>query len=115
MIEGIRKDEPIVVNDVGGKQSKLDYRFDLIDPITMFALAKVCSYGADKYGAWNWRRIDVDTHINHALAHIYAYLSRDTQDDHLEHAFCRLMFALSLILTPGVSERMNPNKVIMDE
>lgn len=110
MIPGIGKDEEIVTNENGGMQSKLDFRFDLIDPLTMFALAEVVSYGAKRYAPWNWRRIDIPSHLNHALTHIYAYMAGDTQDDHLEHAFCRLMFALSLHLTPGESPRMNPEE-----
>lgn len=108
MIDGVGPDAPIIVNQYGGKQSRLDYRFDLIDPLTVFALAKVCSQGAAKYGEWNWRRIPVEDNLNHALSHIFAYLAGDVQDEHLEHAFCRLMFALSLHLTPEESERMKP-------
>lgn len=108
-VAGVGPDAPMVVNEQGGKQSKLNYRFDLIDPLTMFALAEVCAYGAEKYGAFNWRRIDIESNLNHALTHIYAFLAGDTQDDHLQHAFCRLHFALSLHLTPGESERMKPD------
>lgn len=108
MIAGMGPDVPVVVNESGGKQSKLDYRFDLIDPSAMFALANICATGAEKYGEWNWRRIGVNDNLNHALAHIYAYLAGDTQDEHLEHAFCRVMFALSLHLTPDDCERMKP-------
>lgn len=105
-ISGVGKDEPIIVEETGGRQSKLDYRFDLIDPLTLFELAHVCAYGAEKYGEWNWRKLSINSNLNHALAHIFAYLAEDTQDEHLQHAFCRLMFALSLHLTPEEVERM---------
>ncbi len=52
--------------------------------------------GAEKYEAWNWLRIDVPDHINHALTHLYAYLSGDTSENHLAHAACRVHMALEL-------------------
>jgi hypothetical protein len=33
--------------------------------------------------------------------HILAYLAGDKQDDHLGHAFCRMMFALGVELQGG--------------
>lgn len=78
----------------GGLQSLLNLRFDLLDTKAMFQLAGILDYGAKKYGENNWRKILVESHLNHALTHIFAYLQHDTQDDHLGHAFCRLMFAL---------------------
>jgi hypothetical protein len=56
-------------------------------------------YGSDKYDEDpdkpNWKGIDSRSHLNHALTHIFAHLKGDKQDDHLVHAFCRLMFAVS--------------------
>lgn len=78
----------------GGLQSLLNLRFDLLDTKAIFQLAGILDYGAKKYGENNWRKISVESHLNHALVHIFAYLQHDTQDDHLGHAFCRLMFAL---------------------
>lgn len=105
-VRGMGTDAPTTINEQGGKQSKLDYRFDLIDPLPLFKLAEILSSGADKYGKWNWRRISVEDNLNHALSHIFAYLAGDRQDDHLGHAFCRLMFAISVDMTPGEVERM---------
>lgn len=90
----VGKDLKTIINEHGGAQSEVYYRFDLIDTSAIFALAKVLKEGADKYGENNWRKICAGEHINHALIHIYAYLAGDKQDDHLEHAFTRLMFAL---------------------
>lgn len=94
-IAGIGPEAPTVVNEKGGKQSALDYRFDLIDPKTMFVLAGILSDGAKKYGEWNWKKLSKEDNINHALSHLFAALDNDPQDDHLGHAFCRVMFALS--------------------
>lgn len=99
---------PTVVNANGGKQSELRYAFDLIDPLPMFTMANILYEGADKYGAWNWRRISVEENLNHALSHIFAHMAGDGTDDHLGHAFCRLHFALSMHLTPEHVDRMTP-------
>jgi hypothetical protein len=54
----------------------------------------VFDYGARKRSANNWRKVDMEDHIDHALQHIFAYLAGDKQDDHLGHAFCRLAMAV---------------------
>lgn len=94
-INGVASDEK-VSNELGGKQSKLEYRFDLIDTIAIFQLANVLHRGEVEYGKDNWRKIDTESHLNHALSHIYAYLAGDTQDNHLSHAFCRLMMSIGV-------------------
>lgn len=94
-INGVAEEE-MVSNSLGGKQSKLDYRFDLIDTKAIFALANVLHTGEVRYGKDNWRKIDAESHLNHALSHIYAHLAGDKQDDHLSHGFCRLMMAIGV-------------------
>jgi 5'-nucleotidase len=109
LIPGLGPDAPMVVGEGGGRQSGLPYAFHLIDPQVLFRLAYVVAEGAEDHGLWNWRKIPIDDNLNHALAHILAYLAGDAQDDHLGHAFCRLHFALSLDITPGYSPRMDPS------
>lgn len=103
MIKGIGPSEPKVTNELGGQQSRLPYRFDLLDSHAMFALAEVLYYGVDirGYPENNWRSISAESNVNHAMAHIFAWLNGDKQDKHLEHAFCRLMFALGVELQGG--------------
>jgi len=97
VIEGIGPDVPVEENERGGKQSKSPYRFDLMDGYAMFRLAKVLADGEKRYPTPdNWRHIDEEDHVNHALQHLFGWLSGDTQDDHLGHAFCRLMFAIGV-------------------
>lgn len=100
-IEGVGKDVPVETTEGGGKQSYIPYAFHLIDPKAILALAKVLAEGERKYGRDNWRKISTESHLNHALTHIYAHLGGDTQDEHLEHAFCRLMMALGVIYQEG--------------
>ena len=96
-IPGVGREIPTIENALGGKQSKSYYRFDLMDTQALFALGRVLHEGAEKYGIDNWRKITPEDHINHALIHIYAWLGGDTQDEHLSHAFARIMMALGRI------------------
>lgn len=93
---------PTHTNEKGGSQSHIPVRFDLIDGKAMFAMAAVLHAGAEKYGANNWRLIDIDDHLNHLIMHAYAYLAGDRSDEHLSHIMCRAMFA------QGVYYQENP-------
>lgn len=93
VVEGVGKDAPTVVNEKGGRQSKVLYRFDLLDPLAMFEMTKVLAVGAEKYGEDNWRKISIEDHLNHLIIHAYAYLAGDKSDEHLSHIMCRAMFA----------------------
>lgn len=94
VIAGVGPDAETITNAAGAKQSNSPYRCDLLPPKAVLSVAKVLKYGADKYGANNWRGIPIDDHLNHALTHILAFNAGDKQDDHLEHAACRLLMAL---------------------
>lgn len=99
-LEGAGPDAPIVVNEHGGGQSHIPYRFDLIDGPALAEMAKVLREGADKYGANNWRKIpDVEEHLNHLIMHAYAWLAGDRTDAHLSHIMCRAMFAQGVDIT----------------
>lgn len=95
------------VTSNGGQQSSAQYDFTLINPHALFAIAEVLKKGADKYGVDNPRYIASNSHLNHALAHIYAYLANDKQDNHLVNACCRLLFALTNDIK-GELKRDNP-------
>lgn len=86
----------IVTNDKGASQSYTPCRFDIVPPLALFEVAKVLSEGAEKYGAYAWKNIEVNDHLNHAIQHVYGYLSGDRTEEHLSHAICRLMFALEV-------------------
>jgi hypothetical protein len=95
IINGVGPDSPIATNEQGGMQSDLPYRCDLLDAESILRLAAVLKRGAERYTPNNWRKIDCNSHLNHALVHIFAYMAGDTQDDHLDHAFCRMMMAMA--------------------
>lgn len=93
-IAGVGPDAPTEVNEHGGKQSKMEYAFDQLDPLAMFDLSGILQKGSEKYGRNNWKKITPEEHVNHALQHIFAYMAGDKQENHLGHAFCRIMFAI---------------------
>jgi hypothetical protein len=96
-MKGVDKDAPTVVNSEGGKQSKVEYRFDLVPPHALADVAEILYYGALKYGEDNWHNIESGSHLNHALTHINAFRCGDTSDDHAEHAACRIMMWLEML------------------
>ena len=100
LFEGMGRNAPIATNERGGQQSALPYRYDLMDGIATAKLAEVLAYGASKYAPNNWRLIDTNSHLNHMLAHVFAYLGGDTQDDHLEHMLCRAHMAVAVKYQP---------------
>ncbi len=92
-LSGLSTDVPSTTNKDGGTQSDIPFRCDLFDGPAMLRLAAILKQGANKYGVDNWRKIGCSDHINHAIAHLLGHIAGDSQDDHLGHAFCRLMFA----------------------
>lgn len=99
------KDRPIIVNEKGGGQSHVPVRFDLIDGKALFNMAAVLHEGAEKYGDNNWRKIDIDDHLNHLIMHAYAYLAGDRSDEHLSHIMCRAMFAQAVAIQEDITTK----------
>lgn len=70
-------------------------RYDLISPIAMEALAATYAEGSAKYGDFNWEKgMPVHDLLNHALRHVFKYLSGDRSEPHLPHAAWGLMAAI---------------------
>jgi hypothetical protein len=122
---GDEPNAPIVTNDKGGKQSDIPVRMDLIPARELLELGKILKAGGEKYGDWNWLKIDVNSHLNHALHHIYAFLNEydeagfNKSKEHydklyveLTHALCRLLFASTKFRVDG--EKSEFNKLIED-
>lgn len=99
---GLNPDDPVVTNEAGGQQSDTGYRLDLLDPKALFRLGAILKEGMEKgYEKGNWMKIPCDDHINHALGHIMVWMDGDRREDHLGHAFCRLMFAIRTSIEEG--------------
>lgn len=99
--------EPLVsVEDAPTTGSKHDSGKPLmgaVPPNALLAVAKVLTFGAEKYGRVNWRRVNnAETrYLDAALRHINAYQRGEVADpesgeSHLTHAVCSLMFMLEL-------------------
>lgn len=113
-------DRVILPHKSQGLQSDIETVFSRADPEAMLALGRVLAFGEKKYqykdvplGEENWRYITVRDHIDHALEHLFKELREmqhngEAQPDdedagtHLEHALCRVMFALGVKLNKGV-------------
>jgi hypothetical protein len=92
-----------VVRQKGMKFDQGKPRLGLIPPMAEVEVAKVLTFGANKYADNNWRKVDnaMTRYMDAALRHINAYRSGETLDSesglgHLAHATCCLMFMLEL-------------------
>lgn len=102
-IKGVGPDAKTVANENGGFQSEVAYRLDLLPPQAILAVGKVLMKGIKKYPKDNWRKISVDEHLNHAMIHLTAHFAGDTSEPHLDHAACRILFALEVSITGVLS------------
>lgn len=86
-------------------------RMDLLDPHAMEQLAKVLTFGANKYAAHNWRKgLSKSRLLAAALRHLFAYLGGQDNDpetglSHAAHAMCCCMFILGLEHRPDLDDR----------
>lgn len=88
---------------------KAGVMYHLITPIGLRRIAETYKEGFDKYGAFNWERgMPIGDILNHAIAHIYAYLSGDdTGEDDLAHAAWNLLAAMHMEEThPGLNHQL---------
>lgn len=103
-------DAPIVENEHGGKGAYTPYRFDLIPPEVVFAIAERLGFGARKYEDWNWLKVTPDEHLSHLLQHIYALQLGDTSDDHAAAMLARAVFLYYALVVQGKQLRYNTLK-----
>ena len=75
-------------------------RMDLLDPLALEQLARVLTFGAEKYEANNWRKGMKWSRIQASLLrHIAAFMDGQDMDPetglpHIAHAMCNCMFLL---------------------
>ena len=85
----------------------------LLPPKSIIEIGKVLTYGAEKYDAENWRKVDdlQNRYTSAALRHIFAHIDGEEVDEetglsHLAHAMCCLLFKLEdELLGKGEKER----------
>lgn len=73
----------------------------LLPPKALIEVAKVLTFGANKYDENNWKKLDnlQNRYTGAALRHILAHMDGEELDDetgldHIAHAICCLMFKL---------------------
>lgn len=79
----------------GAVRSHLPERYDLIPSLGIKAVAQTMAEGAIKYGEHNWQKgMPLGDTLNHAIAHVYSFLSGDRSEEHLSHAAANLLMAI---------------------
>jgi hypothetical protein len=92
-------------NDPGLKWDKKKLRMDLIPVEALERIAEVLTYGAGRYGDWNWSRgISWSRTYAAALRHLLAWFRGEDLDpesglSHLAHCACNLIFLLQFSKT----------------
>lgn len=89
------------IEKVGLKEDKGKPRVELIPPKAIIELAKVLTYGANKYKPNSWQNVTQgkDVHYASALRHLLAWkdgeaLDKESGLPHLSHAFSNIMFLM---------------------
>ena len=92
----------------GIKYDSAKPKMNLLPPKAIVEVAKVLTFGAEKYDAENWRKLDdlQNRYTAGALRHIFAHmdgekLDRETGLSHMAHALCCLLFKLEIELEDG--------------
>lgn len=90
---------PIEIKKVGRKDDKDKNRLDLIDVSFIESLGKVLTYGANKYEANNWQKVEdpVNRYYAATLRHLFAWRNGEVCDPesglpHLAHIATNIMF-----------------------
>ena len=86
-------------------------KMNLLPPKAIVEVAKVLTFGAEKYDAENWRKLDdlQNRYTAGALRHIFAHMDGENLDpetglSHMAHALCCLLFKLEIELEDGESK-----------
>lgn len=89
----------------GVKYDEEKPRMHLLPPKATIEVAKVLTFGAQKYDEENWRKLEnlQNRYTSGALRHIFAHMDGEKLDpesgiSHLAHALCCLLFKLEIEL-----------------
>ena len=101
----------------GIKYDSAKPRMNLLPPKAIMEVAKVLTFGAEKYDAENWRKLDdlQNRYTAGALRHIFAHMDGEQLDpetnlSHLAHALCCLLFKLEIELENAKIEEEKPRE-----
>ena len=92
-------------------------KMNLLPPKAIVEISKVLTFGAEKYDAENWRKLDdlQNRYTAGALRHIFAHMDGEELDpetnlSHLAHAMCCLLFKLEIELENAKIEEEKPRE-----
>ena len=95
---------------------------NLLPPKAIVEISKVLTFGAAKYDAENWRKLDdlQNRYTAGALRHIFAHMDGEQLDpetnlSHLAHALCCLLFKLEIELENAKIEEEKPREAYTTE
>ena len=95
----------------GIKYDSAKPKMNLLPPKAILEVAKVLTFGAEKYDAENWRKLDdlQNRYTAGALRHIFAHMDGEELDpetnlSHLAHALCCLLFKLEIELEERIKK-----------
>ena len=101
----------------GIKYDSAKPRMNLLPPKAIIEVSKVLTFGAEKYDAENWRKLDdlQNRYTAGALRHIFAHMDGEELDpesgmSHLAHALCCLLFKLEIELENAKIEEEKPRE-----
>ena len=101
----------------GIKYDSAKPKMNLLPPKAIVEVAKVLTFGAEKYDAENWRKLDdlQNRYTAGALRHIFAHMDGEKLDpetglSHMAHALCCLLFKLEIELEDGESKEEKPRE-----
>ena len=96
-------------------------KMNLLPPKAIVEISKVLTFGAAKYDAENWRKLDdlQNRYTAGALRHIFAHMDGEELDpetnlSHLAHAMCCLLFKLEIELEER-AEKERPRETYTGE
>lgn len=94
ILEGTEDDrpDPKFANRIG----LIPFAYHSVPPRGLAKVAAVMRKGDRKGRGDGWRRVPIEEQINHAIAHLVAYLGGRHNTHHLANAACRVLMALDL-------------------
>ena len=106
----------------GIKYDSVKPRMNLLPPKAIVEVSKVLTFGAEKYDAENWRKLDdlQNRYTAGALRHIFAHMDGEKDDpesniSHLAHALCCLLFKLEIELEDAKIKEEKPRETNITE
>ena len=101
----------------GIKHDSKKPKMNLLPPKAIVEVAKVLTFGAQKYGAENWKELEdlQNRYLAGALRHIFAHMDGEQLDpetglSHMAHALCCLLFKLEIELENAKIEEERPRE-----